>query len=181
MEEREQHLSFLRQARDELLSDIKPKEAIPANNQSIVLLYYGRQNVYKLVDEMFSRCQKECDIMTTANGIVRFYKYFSDKASEFRNKDIKVRFIAPVTPQIEDIAIKLSQLVELRHIGQLPYIRFVLVDDREVLFAEYSDDDFKSSGKETGIWMNQVELAKMMRTMFENTWQNTIPYEKKGE
>ncbi len=181
MEEREQHLSFLRQARDELLSEIKPKEAIPTNNQSIVLLYYGRQNVYKLVDEMFSRCGKECDIMTTANGIVRFYKYFSDKASEFRNRDIKVRFIAPVTPQIADIADKLSQLVELRHIEQLPYIRFVLVDDREVLFAEFAEDDFKSTGKETGIWMNQIELAKMMRTMFENTWQNTIPYEKKGE
>jgi len=181
MEEQEKQLSFLRNARDELLSEIKPKEAIPANHQSVVLLYYGRQNVYKLIDEMFSRCDADCDIMTTANGIVRFYKYFSDKASEFRNKDIRVRFIAPVTPQVEDFATKLSKLVELRHIGQLPYIRFVLIDEREVLFAEFSEDDFKSTGKETGIWMNQVELGKMMGTMFDNTWQNTVPYEKKVE
>jgi len=179
MDEREKQLAFLRNARDDLLSDIKPKEAIPANNQSVVLLYYGRQNVYKLVDEMFSRCTDKCDIMTTGNGIVRFYKYFSDKASEFRNKDINVRFIAPIKPQVEDFALRLSQLVELRHIDRLPYIRFVLVDETEVLFAEYPEDDFKATGKEIGIWMNQAELAKMLETMFENTWQNSIPYGKK--
>jgi len=181
MDEQERQLSFLRNARDELLSEIKPKEAIPSNNQSVVLLYYGRQNVYKLVDEMFSRCTEKCDIMTTSNGIVRFYKYFSDKASEFRNRDIKVRFIAPIKPQVADFALKLSPLVELRHIDRLPYIRFVLVDEREVLFAEYPDDDFKSTGKEIGIWMNQAELAKMLETMFENTWQNSIPYVKDQE
>ncbi len=181
MEEQEKQLSYLRSAREELLSEIKPKESVPTNNQSIVLLYYGRQNVYKLVDEMFARCEHTCDIMTTAHGLVRFYKYFSDKASEFRGKDIKVRFIAPVTPQVEDFAFKLSQLVELRHISYLPYMRVVLLDEREVLFAEFQDDDFKSTGKETGIWINQEELSKMMKTMFENTWQNTTPYEKKGE
>ncbi len=179
MEEQERQLSHLRQAREELLSEIKPKEAVPANHQSMVLLYYGRQNVYKLVDEMFSRCNEECDIMTTAHGIVRFYKYFSDKASEFRNKDVRVRFIAPVTPQVEDFAVKLSQLVEMRHIGRLPFIRVVLIDESEVLFAEFADDDFKPTGKETGIWINQAELTKMMKTMFENTWQNTLPYEQK--
>ncbi len=176
MEEQERQLSILKQAREELLSEIKPREAIPANHQSVVLLYYGRQNVYKLVDEMFGRCRRECDIMTTANGIVRFYKYFSDKASEFRNKDVRVRFIAPVTPQVRDIALKLSSLVELRHIDRLPYIRVVLIDESEVLFAEFIEDDFKATGKETGIWINQAELSKMMKTMFENTWQNTVPF-----
>lgn len=176
MEEKEQRLYLLKQAKDELLSEIKPKEAVPANNQSSVLLYYGRQNVYKLVDEMFSRCEGNCDIMATANGIVRFYKYFSDKASEFRNREVKVRFIAPVTPEVNDFALKLSTLVELRHIEQLPYIRFVLVDEKEVLFAEFAEDDFKSTGKETGIWINQEEMAKMMKTMFENTWLNTVPF-----
>lgn len=180
MEEREKQLSYLKSAREELLSEIRPKESVPASNQSTVLLYYGRQNVYKLVDEMFARCEETCDIMTTAHGIVRFYKYFSDKASEFRSKDVKVRFIAPVTPQVEGFAEKLSQLVELRHIGNLPYIRVVLLDEREVLFAEFHDDDFRSTGKETGIWINQAELTKMMKTMFENTWQNTTPYEKMG-
>lgn len=181
MEEQEKQLSYLRKAKDELLSEIKPKEAIPANHQSIILLYYGRQNVYKLVDEMLARCSQECDIMTTAHGIVRFYKYFSDKASEFRGRDIRVRFIAPVTPQVEDFALKLAQLVELRHIDRLPYIRVVLIDESEVLFAEFTDDDFKSTGKETGIWVNQAELTKMMKTMFENTWHNTTPYEKKPD
>jgi len=181
MGEQEKQLSFLRNAREELLSEIKPKEAVPANHQSIVLLYYGRQNVYKLVDEMFSRCEHTCDIMTTAHGLVRFYKYFSDKASEFRSKDIHVRFIAPVTPDVVDFADKLSQLVELRHIDRLPYIRMVLLDEKEVLFAEFMDDDFKSTGTDTGIWIDQVELTKMMKTMFENTWQNTVPHEKKGE
>jgi sugar-specific transcriptional regulator TrmB len=178
MEEQEKQLVFLKQAREELLSEVKPKEAIPANNQSVVLLYYGRQNVYKLVDEMFARCGEECDIMTTANGLARFYKYFSDKASEFRSKDIKVRFIAPVTPQVEGFALKLSQLVELRQIARLPYIRVVLLDESEVLFAEFVEDDFKPTGKDTGIWINQAELTKMMKTMFENTWQNTVPFAK---
>lgn len=176
MEEKEKSFSALKQTKDELLSEIKPKEAIPSGNHSSVVLYYGRQNVYKLVDEMFARCDHYCDIMTTAHGIVRFYKYFSDQASEFRSKDIKVRFIAPVTPEVEDIARKLSRLVELRHVDNMPYIRFVLVDDKEVLFAEYSDDDFKSTGKETGIWINQQELARMLKSMFENTWQNTRPF-----
>ena len=181
MGEQEKQLSFLRNAREELLSEIKPKEAVPTNHQSIVLLYYGRQNVYKLVDEMFARCEHTCDIMTTAHGLVRFYKYFSDKASEFRSKDIRVRFIAPVTPDVADFADKLSQLVELRHIDRLPYIRMVLLDEKEVLFAEFMDDDFKSTGTDTGIWIDQAELTKMMKTMFENTWQNTVPHEKKGE
>jgi sugar-specific transcriptional regulator TrmB len=180
MEEKEKSFSALKLTRDELLSEIKPKEAIPSGNHSSVILYYGRQNVYKLVDEMFSRCDGSCDIMTTGRGIVRFYKYFSDKASEFRSKDIKVRFIAPVTPEVHDIALRMSKLVELRHIEQMPYIRFVLVDAKEVLFAEYAEDDFKDTGRETGIWINQEELARMMKSMFENTWANTKPYATDG-
>ncbi len=180
MEEKEKSFNALKLTKDELLSEIKPKEAIPSGNHSSVILYYGRQNVYKLVDEMFSRCDGSCDIMTTGHGIVRFYKYFSDKASEFRNKDITVRFIAPVTPEVRDIALRMSKLVELRHIEQMPYIRFVLVDEKEVLFAEYAEDDFKDTGKETGIWINQEELARMMKSMFENTWVNTKPYPPDG-
>lgn len=176
IEEKEKYFVSLKQAREMLLSEIKPKEAIPSSNQFNVLLYYGRQNVYKLVDEMFSRCDASCDIMTTSNGIVRFYKYFSDRASEFRNRDIKVKFIAPISPDVEDIALKLARLVELRRIDTLPYIRFVLVDDSEVLFAEYPEDDFKSTGKETGIWINQEDMARMMKTLFDNTWKNTTPF-----
>ena len=119
--------------------------------------------------------------MTTSHGIVRFYKYFSDTASEFRSKNVKVRFIAPVTPETEEYARKLSVLVELRRIDQLPPIRFVLVDNKEVLFAEYPEDDFKSTGKETGIWINQEELARMMQTLFDNTWKNTTPYPAESE
>jgi len=52
----------------------------------------------------------------------------------------------------------------------------VLVDEKEVLFAEYAEDDFKDTGRETGIWINQEELARMMKSMFENTWANTKPY-----
>lgn len=176
IEERSKQMDSLKIAKDKLLSEIKPKEAIPSNEHFNVQLFYGRQNVYKLVDEMFSRCESECDIMTTANGIVRFYNYFSDKASEFRSRDVNVRFIAPITPDTMDIAKKLSYLVELRRIDELPYIRFVLVDSREILFAEYPEDDFKSTGKETGIWIKQEDLARMMRTLFENTWKNTSPY-----
>jgi sugar-specific transcriptional regulator TrmB len=176
IDEKEKQFDSLRNAKDQLLSEIKPKESIPTENRSIVQLYYGRQNVYKLVDEMFHRCDRRVDIMTTSHGIVRFYKYFSDIASEFRSKDVEVRFIAPVTPEAGEYAKKLSALVELRRIDQLPLIRFVLVDSKEVLFAEYPEDDFKSTGKETGIWINQEELARMMQTLFDNTWKNTTPY-----
>ncbi|CAJ36986.1 TrmB family transcriptional regulator [Methanocella arvoryzae] len=176
IEEKEKQFSSLRIARDQLLSEIKPKEAIPDGSHSIVSLYYGRQNVYKLVDEMFQRCEHDVDIMTTSHGIVRFYKYFSDVASQFRRKDIAVRFIAPITPDVEDVAQKLARLVELRRIDTLPPIRFVLVDGKEVLFAEYPEDDFKSTGKETGIWINQPELGRMMKTLFDNTWKTTTAY-----
>jgi sugar-specific transcriptional regulator TrmB len=181
VEEKEKSFLALRQTKDLLLSEIRPKEAIPSDNHAIVMLYNGRQNVYKLIDEMFHRCNSEVDIMTTSHGIVRFYKYFSDVASEFRSKNIRVRFIAPITPETGEFAKKLSRLVELRQIDQLPPIRFVLVDEKEVLFAGYPEDDFKPTGKETGIWINQQDLARMMRTLFDNTWKNTTPYPPGGE
>lgn len=176
IDEKAKLFDSLRNAKDQLLSEIKPKESIPTENHAIVQLYYGRQNVYKLVDEMFLRCDRRADIMTTSRGIVRFYKYFSDVASEFRSKDVRVRFVAPVTPEVEEFAKKLSRLVELRRIDSMPPIRFVLVDSKEVLFAEYPEDDFRATGKETGIWINQEGLARMMQTLFDNTWKNTTPY-----
>lgn len=176
IDEKEKQFVSLRNAKDQLLSEIKPKESIPTENHAFVQLYYGRQNVYKLIDEMFHRCDHRADIMTTSHGIVRFYKYFSDMASEFRSKNVTVRFIAPVTPESEEYAKKLSMLVDLRRIDSLPPIRFVLVDSKEVLFAEYPEDDYKSTGKETGIWINQEDLARMMNTLFDNTWKNTTPY-----
>ncbi len=181
IEEKEKQFLTLRNAKDLLLSEIKPKEAIPSENHAPVMLYYGRQNIYKLIDEMFLRCEHEVEIMTTSHGIVRFYKYFSDVASQFRSKNIAVRFIAPVTPEVDNIARKLSQLVEIRRIDILPPIRFVLVDGKEILFAEYPEDDFKSTGKETGIWINQEELGRMMKTMFDNTWKNTPAYPEQIE
>jgi Predicted transcriptional regulators len=181
VEEKEKQFDSLRHAKDQLLSEIKPKESIPSENHAIVQMYNGRQNVYKLIDEMFHRCESHADIMTTSHGIVRFYKYFSDTASEFRSKNIQVRFVAPVTPETAEYAKKLSVLVDLRRIDSLPPIRFVLVDSKEVLFAEYPEDDFKSTGKETGIWINQEDLARMMQTMFDNTWKNTTPYPQESE
>ncbi len=181
VEEKEKQFDSLRHAKDQLLSEIKPKESIPSENHAIVQMYNGRQNVYKLIDEMFHRCESRADIMTTSHGIVRFYKYFSDMASEFRSKNIQVRFVAPVTQETAEYAKKLSVLVDLRRIDNLPPIRFVLIDNKEVLFAEYPEDDFKSTGKETGIWINQEDLARMMQTMFDNTWKNTVPYPQESE
>ena len=174
--EKERQFSSLRQTKDLLLSEIMPCEAILSEGHAMIISYYGSQNVYRLMDEMFQRCRGEAEIITTSNGIVRFNDYFSDAASRFHGRKISVKFIAPVTPEVEEVALNLSRLVKLRRTDALPPIRFVLVDGKEVLLADHQEDHLTGVNKDAGIWINQGDMVRMMKALFDDTWKKSAAY-----
>ncbi|HMK46764.1 MAG TPA: helix-turn-helix domain-containing protein [Methanocella sp.] len=175
-EKKRQFLS-LKQTRDTLLSEIRPHEAIPSEGQAIIMLYHGNRNIYRLMDEMFQRCEDQAEIITTSRGIVRFNNYFADATSRLSGKKISMKLIASMTPEINETALNLPRLVKLRRIDTPPPIRFVLIDGKEVLFVDYPEDHLTAeTGKETGIWTNQSNIAGMMKTLFNETWKNAITY-----
>ncbi|MBW3017447.1 hypothetical protein KY316_03660, partial [Candidatus Woesearchaeota archaeon] len=83
-------------------------------------------------------------------------------------KGVKVKILAPVTKEAEKSVKELSGLAELRNSKELG--RFMIVDDKEVLFMLHNDKDVHKN-YDTAVWVNSAYFASTLSSMFDSAWK----------
>ncbi|MAF50572.1 MAG: hypothetical protein CMH64_00615 [Nanoarchaeota archaeon] len=130
----------------------------------------NRENIYQKLSSMLENAKSSVTLVTSAEGLKRKNNVLKKSLKKLKDKNIKVRVVAPITKDNVDVAKELAQIGEIKNTQRIN-ARFVVVDDKEVLFMVLDDKDIHSN-YDVGIWMDTPYFSKAMNDMFDVVWNN---------
>jgi homoserine dehydrogenase len=113
-------------------------------------------------------------MLTSASGLVRFYKSQSKSIDRLITKKIKVRLISHVTPQTLNIARELKNVLQVRTSTKLDS-EVMIIDSQTIVVVEAMPDDLadESSG-DLAVISENLQVISSFKNLFEITWA-TLP------
>ncbi|NIU39383.1 hypothetical protein GWN65_05295 [Candidatus Bathyarchaeota archaeon] len=120
---------------------------------------------------MFKRAKAKICIITTGNDLQRFSYYgIDDKLKSLYHSD--KRILTQINHHKPEAVENYLDFAEARHVALPATIRFVIVDESEILSTFAMDDSMSmSTQKDTGLWTNAGNYVKAMKTFFDSLWR----------
>jgi phosphatidylserine/phosphatidylglycerophosphate/cardiolipin synthase-like enzyme len=120
--------------------------------------------------------ENSVDIMTTEQGFLRKVEALVPIFEDLTKRGVKIRIAAPLTENIEKAVKEVSKYAEVRKTPS--NARFVLVDEKEVIFMVTNDAEVHPS-YDIGIWINTPFFASALGDLFNIAWKEMKPIELK--
>lgn len=118
-------------------------------------------------------------------SIYRLYNTDGDSLSIYRNakeRGVNLRSIVPLTSETKEMAEKVSQIANLRHLD-FETIRFVVLDEEEIYLVLCPHRQFKDIPTRKRdyliIWSINKDFIKEMINLFDFIWDNSQTYEER--
>lgn len=127
-------------------------------------LIQSRKNLYSKMETMISGAKKSIVITTSEDGLKRKLDSFKPLLKKLSKKGVEIKIVAPKNADSE-----ITKFVGFKELGGFDG-RFVLVDDKEVLFM--LTDDKVHHKFDNGIWINSPFFVNALSNMFDVTWKN---------
>lgn len=127
----------------------------------------GRKNLYHHLERMIKNAEKSVIISTTAAGILRKKDFLKGVFRKLKDRKVKVRIAAFVTPEMKPQLEELSNLVEIRQTSAPA--RFCVVDGKEVVLMPL-DEELSNPTSDVGIWVRSKFFASPFEKMFDASW-----------
>ena len=134
----------------------------------------GRSTISENTTKLFAAANESVDMVTSASGLVRFYKSQSKSIDRLISKRIKVRLISNVTPQTLSIARELKNVLQVRTSSKLDS-EVMIIDSHTIVVVEAMPDDLadESSG-DLAVISENLQVISSFKNLFEITWA-TLP------
>jgi len=96
---------------------------------------------------------------------------------------LRVRVITAIVQPNLEIAEKLGQDVEIRHLDlkAKPIPRVSIVDDNEALFEISTSDDSHRTDEEVALWINSRAFVRNLQAYFDEMWNSATPSQARIE
>ena len=131
----------------------------------------GRKQIYDFLLSMFDRAKAEICLMTTKNDLQRFSFYGIDEKLKIFNHLAKRVLTQVDQHQLETVENSLD-FAEVRHVILPTTVRFVIIDESELLNTFAMDDSMSmTTQKDTGLWTNAYNYVKAMKIFFDSVWR----------
>ncbi len=128
----------------------------------------GRRNIHNHLDYLVKNSQKSITIATTPQGILRKMNALKNSLKKAKDRNVRVRVAAPMTPEVRKQLGDLSKLAEIRPANN--FGRICIFDGKDVVFM--ITDDSIHPDQDTGIWVSSPVFASAIETMFNQSWQS---------
>ena len=131
----------------------------------------GRVNVHKKISEMIDKAQDYIYIITSANGIIRAYKAFSNLLEKAQEAKVDIKVITSLTTENKSAIQEFEEILKIKaNKNILP--KYILVDGKKIMFIDANPDDPNTNeGEDIGSLTNDPFLAQMHRKFFLMTWE----------
>ncbi|MAG52335.1 MAG: hypothetical protein CMH62_00055 [Nanoarchaeota archaeon] len=130
----------------------------------------NRENIYHKISTMLENAKESITLVTSAEGLVRKHGLLKKSLKKLKTKGVKIRIVAPITKDNLKVAKELDQLGEIKNTQRIN-ARFVIVDNKEIVFMVLGDDEVHSN-YDVGIWMNTPYFSTALSDMFNIVWNN---------
>jgi len=136
----------------------------------------GRNNIYNQMESMIRNAEKSIVLVASSQGLIRKYESLKNALNTAKKKNVDIKIAAPLSKEHKDVLKDLSNLSEIRHTDNLNS-RFLLVDNKELLFMLLDDKDVHSN-YDVGVWLNSPFWANTLTTFFKAEWKNMRPVQQ---
>ncbi|MFB6175225.1 MAG: TrmB family transcriptional regulator [Candidatus Nanohalobium sp.] len=141
----------------------------------------GNHQIHQHMGTMFQDAEKSIKIMTSEDGLNDIYENHADLLKEAKDKGVNIQVLAPVTDKNQKAFDVLSDVAEIRHMGnvekkleeldQAPDGRFAIIDD-EALTMSMTHDQVHAT-QDTAFWTKSDHMAdNMLSPMFNMLWEH---------
>lgn len=175
--------SFVRTLRayfDEMWSSATPSlsrlETIKTGKpEEELTILKGRNEVRHKMSEILQGCRETMDFWTTKKGVELLAAQRLEELGILKQRNVRIRIIAPITRDNLKSAKMLLSVAELRHSEPLGPAR-ILIGDRENLlyYQRIPDDDSLDTGGDVGFWTNSRPLIETMSRAYEEVWKGMV-------
>lgn len=142
----------------------------------------GNHQIHQHMGTMFQDAEHSIKIMTSEEGLNDIHENHSDLLKEAKDKGVNVQVLAPVTGDNQEALEALSDVAEIRHVGdieqkleeldQAPDGRFAIIDD-EALTMSMTHDEVHAT-QDTAFWSKSDHMAdNMLSPMFNMLWEHS--------
>ena len=144
----------------------------------------GRLRIEQRLHGMCSQAQKSVMTVLSPSEMVR-----ADTAGLFDmlghavKGGLRVRVITSIVQPNLEIAEKLRQHVEIRHLDlkAKPIPRVSIIDDNEALFEISTADESPRMEEEVALWINSRAFVRNLQAYFDEMWTSATPSEARVE
>lgn len=170
--ERKEQVDKLEESKKIILEQWKKfyvEEKIESNKIRII---QGRKSFFNFLEHLIKNADREIHLVTTRNGLYRLnLAGLSDKLETRKKKGVKIQ----VLTQMDRFAVKAIQgfmeFAEVRHTELSTPLRFIVIDEQDVLTTFAMDDSMSmSSQDDISMWTNAPNYAKTVKAYFANLW-----------
>lgn len=131
----------------------------------LVGLVKGRRNIHAHLKAMVSDAKKSITIVSTKEGLLRKAAKLSSELKKAKDKGVAVRVVSTADASLPESLKSIAQMKKSKDAA-----RFVIVDDKAVMFMMDHDDNVHES-YDTGVLVNSPMFAKSFEQMFNNHWE----------
>jgi len=128
----------------------------------------GRHNIYSHIETMIKNAQKSITIVTSSKGLIRKIESLKPTLEKLNKKGVKIRIASNINKENMEYAKEISKIAEVKHMGK-PEARFVIVDDKEILFMVMGDEQIHPT-YDIGVWVNTPYFASAFENILGSTW-----------
>ena len=120
----------------------------------------GRENLYRLMRDMIERAKTSITIATTELGLKRKTPFLRKSLKALQKKGIKTTLIIPANTAVDK---SIKGIVKVKNINS--NVRFVNIDNKEILFMLTSDE--VNPNYDSGIWIKSKFFTNALQGLFE--------------
>jgi len=147
-----------------------------------VRLIRGMSNIAQRIEDMMGRANHDIVLLGalySEDEISRIKKHLVSSKKRGINVRIITRPAVDLRTGTIDMIGVFSQLLQDLRIYQTPFIKFVVIDGREILimFSKVTDD-VADPDSAVAIWTPNPEVASLMQSNFNMMWEQAMPAKK---
>jgi len=128
----------------------------------------GRDRIYDQINTMLKNANKSVTIVTSEKGLLRKLDAFKQNFKRLKNKGVKVRIIAPISKENSEEIKKLNGFAQIKSLDKIN-TRYVLVDNKEILFMITDDKDIHSAS-DTAVWVTAPAFTSTLENLMDKSW-----------
>ena len=127
--------------------------------------FKGRTAIYSHLSDLMNNAKSEVIIAGSDEDLVRKSKHFKNNFAKMKQRDVKVKFIAPLeSDEAKNVAEEIKGSVNIKKFKMNG--RFAIVDNEDVVFM-VDDDKNVDQNSEVGIWVRTGFFAKSLKQMID--------------
>ena len=132
----------------------------------------GRQQVYDLFLKMCQGAQEQIRLITTTNDLHRLsLAGVDDEIRHLRKKPLNTLILTQINQTAPQNLGNYLNFAEVRHMLLPATVRFVVIDESEVLTTFAMDDSMSITTQgDTGLWTNASDFVMAIKTFFDAVW-----------